>query len=109
MAKHTKQSASGKSFHGVKFKATPQQLINLFPNSYDEQNDGRDKTNFDFTLETESGKVFTIYDWKEYRPLRMDEVVEWHVGAHDEVTSIEGRDEVVKLIKKFEELGKHYR
>ena len=50
MAKHTKQSASGTSFHGVKFKATPQQLINLFPNSYDEQNDGRDKTNFDFTL-----------------------------------------------------------
>ena len=109
MAQHTRKSAGGTSFHGVTLKATPQQLIDLFPNSYDEYNNGRDKTNFDFTLQTESGKVFTIYDWKEYRPLRMDEVVEWHVGAHDEVTSIEGRDEVVKLIKKFEELGKHYR
>lgn len=99
MAKHTRKSAGGTSFYGITLKATPQQLIDLFPNSYDEQNDGRDKTNFDFTLETESGKVFTIYDWKEYRQLRMNEVVEWHVGASNEATSIEGRDEVVAMLK----------
>ena len=96
MPKHTKQSAGGTSFHGVTFKATPQQLINLFPNSYEENGD---KTNYDFTLETESGKVFTIYDWKEYRVLKMNEMVEWHVGAKDEITSIEGRDEVLAMLK----------
>lgn len=99
MAQHTRKSAGEASFHGVTLKATPQQLIDLFSNSVYEQNDGRDKTNFDFTLETESGKVFTIYDWKEYRPLRMDEVVEWHVGAKSLSVSIEGRDEVVAMLK----------
>ena len=99
MAKFTRKTGDGTSFHGVKFKATPQQLIDLFPNSYYERNDGRDKTNFDFTLETENGKEFTIYDWKKYRPLSKDEVVEWHVGAQDMITSIEGRDEVVSMIK----------
>ena len=99
MAKHTRKSAGGTSFHGVTLKATPQQLIDLFPHSVYEQNDGRDKTNFDFTLQTESGKVFKIYDWKEYRPLRMDEVVIWHVGAHNEETSVKGRDEVVEMLK----------
>jgi len=99
MAKQTRKSAGGTSFYGVTLEATPQQLIDLFPNSYYEHNDGRDKTNFDFTLQTESGKVFTIYDWKEYTPLRMDEVVEWHVGSHDKITSIEGRDEVVAMLK----------
>lgn len=99
MAKHTRKSAGGTSFYGITLKATPQQLIDLFPNSYDEQNDGRDKTNFDFTLQTESGEVFTIYDWKEYRRLEMDEVVKWHIGASNEATSIEGRDEVVAMLK----------
>ena len=99
MAKHTRKSSGGTSFYGTILKATPQQLIDLFPNSYDEYNNGRDKTNFDFTLQTESGKVFTIYDWKEYRPLRMDEVVIWHVGAHNEETSVKGRDEVVAMLK----------
>lgn len=99
MAQHTRKSAGGTSFHGVTLKATPQQLIDLFPHSVYEQNDGRDKTNFDFTLQTESGKVFTIYDWNYYRKLRMDEVVEWRVGASSEATSIEGRDEVVEMLK----------
>jgi hypothetical protein len=99
MAQFTKKSASGTSFHGTTLKATPQQLINLFPMSYHEQNDGRDKTNFDFTLVTESGDVFTIYDWKEYRPLRMDEVVEWHVGAVNASVSEQAKQEVMALLK----------
>ena len=99
MAKFTKKSSSGTSFYGTTLKATPQQLIDLFPNSYYEQNNGSDKTNFDFTLETESGDVFTIYDWKEYRPLRMDEVVEWHVGAFNGSVSEQGKQEVMALLK----------
>ncbi len=84
MAKHTDKSANCTSYHGVEFSATPQQLIDLFPNSYHVCNNGMDKVNFDFTLETEDGNVFTIYDWKEYRPLEMDEVVEWHIGGFNE-------------------------
>jgi hypothetical protein len=99
MAKHTRKDGGGTSFHGTTLKATPRQLTHLFPNAYDEQNDGRDKTNFDFTLETESGDVFTIYDWKEYRPLRMDEVVTWHIGAKDGSVSEQGKQEVMALLK----------
>lgn len=101
MAKATKKSASGTSFHGTTFKATPQQLVDLFTPDYD-ANDGRDKTNFDFTLETESGDVFTIYDWKYYRRLRMDERVEWHVGAFNGEVSEQGEKEILALLTERE-------
>lgn len=60
MAKATIKSSDFTSFHGATLKATPQQLINLFPNSYDEENEGRDKVNFYFTLEAERFLQFTI-------------------------------------------------
>ena len=100
MAKHTNQSGSGTSFHGVVFSATPQQLIDLFPDSYNEQNDGEDKVNFDFTLENENGDVFTIYDWKEYRPLEMNENIEWHIGGRNQETCLQGKAEVLELLNK---------
>ena len=100
MAKHTIQSGGGTSFHGVVFLATPQQLVDLFPDSYNEQNDGEDKTNFDFTLETESGDVFTIYDWKEYRPLEMNENIQWNIGGHNKDTCLQGKAEVLELLNK---------
>ena len=100
MAKFTNKTSSGTSFYGIEFSATPQQLVDLFPDSYNEQNDGEEKTNFDFTLETESGDVFTIYDWKEYRPLEMDEVVEWHIGGFNEQSCKQGKQEVLELLNK---------
>ncbi len=102
MAKHTEKSASGTSFYSVVFSATPQQLIDLFPNSYYGQNDGSDKTNFDFTLETKDGNVFTIYDWKEYRPLDMNEIIEWHIGGFNEQTCLQGKVEVLELLNKLQ-------
>lgn len=102
MAKHTNKSAVGTSYHGIEFSATPQQLIDLFPDSYHACNNGMDKVNFDFTLETEDGEVFTIYDWKEYRPLEMDEVVEWHIGGFNEQTCKQGKAEVLALLNKLQ-------
>jgi len=99
MAKHTEKSGSGTSFHSVVFSATPQQLVDLFIPS-NEQNDGGDKTNFDFTLETENGDVFTIYDWKEYRPLEMNEIIEWHIGGRNQETCLQGKAEVLELLNK---------
>jgi hypothetical protein len=32
-------------------------------------------------METEDGTIFTVYDWKEYRPLEENEMIEWHVGG----------------------------
>ena len=106
MAKPTKKSISGTSFHGVTFSATPNQLIKLFPNSYDASNDGEDKTNFNFTLETDRFDVFSIYDWKYYRPIGMDEVIEWHIGAMSEHISLIAKAEVLALLESNSDITK---
>jgi len=100
MAIQTNKTADGTSFYFVVFFATPKKLKELFPNSYYEQNNGKDKTNFDFTLETKSGNVFTIYDWKQYRKLKMNEIVEWHIGGENEAICLEAKSEILELLNK---------
>ncbi len=78
--------------------ATPRRLVELFPKSYSQNNTGEDKTNFDFVLETEAGEVFSIYDWKYYRPLDLDEVVEWHIGSKTPATSFAARAELLGML-----------
>ena len=100
MIKQTKKSLNGTSFFDVTFMSTPKKLKKLFPNSYQEHNDGSDKTNFDFELETEKGNVFSIYDWKEYRKLKMNETIEWHIGAFGRSQSIDALHELNQLLEK---------
>ena len=80
--KHTKKSASGTSFFGDVFQAKVSDLRTILGQPKFEHNDGQDKTNLDWTMETESGEAFTVYDWKYYRPLEEEEMVEWHIGGH---------------------------
>lgn len=80
--KHTEKSASGTGFFGDVFQATPSDLRTILGQPKFEHNDGQDKTNREWTMETESGEVFTVYDWKYYRPLDEDETVEWHIGGN---------------------------
>lgn len=71
------------SFHGDTITTTPAKLIALAKKlgaSYYDGNDGEDKTNFDFSFQTDSGTYFTVYDWKEYRKLNVNNPVEFHVG-----------------------------
>jgi hypothetical protein len=73
--------SNGTSFYGHVFVTTPQRLIDLFGPAECSNNDGEDKTNFEWTLMI-GDLPFTVYDWKEYRSLRMEEKIEWHIGAH---------------------------
>jgi hypothetical protein len=98
MAKHSNQWQSS-SFHGVTFSATPNQLIKLFPNSYTKTNDGQEKSNFDFNLETDNGDAFSVYDWYYFRPLKMDEVIEWHIGAMSEHISLIAKAEILAMLE----------
>ena len=98
MAKKTYQSADGTSFHGVVIRATVDQLISAFGDPSMEYNTGEDKVNFEWEMETDEGEVFTIYDWKEGRPLRLDEYVVWHIGAKDKSTSNTAEDEILKKL-----------
>jgi hypothetical protein len=79
--KQTDKSANGTSFHDTTFTAAVADLRKILGEPQCEQNDGQDKCNFDWTMETEDGTVFTVYDWKEYRRLEEDEDIEWHVGG----------------------------
>ena len=93
-------NTSGTSFHGVTLTVTPQKLIDVLgePDFFD--NDGQDKVNMEYNLETEDGIVFTIYDWKEYRPLQMDEKIEFHIGGFSYSQCAEAKNEVLRLINK---------
>lgn len=90
--------SSGTSFHGHVFRATPQQLIDLFGPAHYSANDGEDKTNFDWTMILGGQVPFTIYDWKEYRTLKMNEKVEWHIGAKNPYFASLALSEVIKLL-----------
>ena len=87
MCKLTNSSTNGTSFQDVTFKASVQQLTNAFGDPAYECNTGEDKVNFEWDMETEEGDVFTIYDWKEYRKLDLDELIERHIGAHSKSVS----------------------
>jgi hypothetical protein len=97
MAKKTFKCTDGTSFHGVTIRATVEQLTNAFGEP-DNNNTGEDKVNFVWDMETDEGEVFTIYDWKEGRPLRLDEYVIWHIGAKDKSTSNTAEDELLKKL-----------
>jgi hypothetical protein len=96
--KPTTKSASGTSFHGTTIEATPNELSNLLNEPYSSYNNGMDKTNFDWVIETETGDVVTIYDWKYYHPLDMDTTYEWHIGGHSKTGTEIAKNELKQLL-----------
>lgn len=99
MAKPTEKSPNNTSFFGEHIQTTPNKLMKLFPDSYVFENSGEDKTNIEFTLETDDGDVFTIYDWKYYRPLSMNETVDFHIGGLSENVTRTAKQELIKMLK----------
>ncbi len=100
MVKKSKKSPTGTSFHDVTIRATANQLLELLGPAQWGGNDGSDKVNFDWVCETSKGKLFTIYDWKFYRPLDLNEEVDFHIGANGFMTSMEAREELLKALTK---------
>ena len=97
MVKETNKSCNGTSFHRTTIVTTPRKLVEMFPNSYYEQNSGEDKTNFDFVLENSKGDVFTIYDWKEYRRIDMDEEIEFHIGGFNRDITEQSKKDLLSM------------
>lgn len=97
--KKTNKSVIGTSFHNTTIKATVRELVKLIGTPVCEDNNGEDKVNFEWEVETNNEKVATIYDWKYYRPLSKDEIIEWHIGSHDEFTAIEAKDELEIMLE----------
>lgn len=104
MARHTEQDSTFTAFYGTTLRTTLRNLITLFPESYTHNgNFGEEKVNFNFTLETEDDKVFTIYDWKEYRPLTLDEEINWHIGGFNGYDTMVACDEVLAMLEGLSE------
>lgn len=98
MAKKTFKSVNGTSFHGTCIRASYAELEQVLGPANYQDNGGGDKVNFEWNLETEDGEPFTVYDWKEYRRLRPDEQVEWHIGGHNGLTTITAKEELNLLL-----------
>lgn len=89
------------SFHGETVRASVQDLKTILGKPICEQNDGNDKVNFEWEMETEEGEVFTVYDWKEYRVIDEDEIIEWHIGSHKAVTSAIAVNEIADKLNNL--------
>jgi hypothetical protein len=98
--KKSNQNTDGTSFQHITFKASVQDLINVFGEPDYEYNTGNDKVNFEWVMETDDEEVFTTYDWKEYRKLDLDEQIEWHIGSHSKSISNTALEEIKLLLNK---------
>lgn len=98
--KTTNQSAIGTSFHDTYLTTTVNKLIAAIGEPKYVQNNGSDKVNFEWCLETDNGNVFTIYDWKEYRPIELDEEIEFHIGGKSASITNQVLLEINQALKK---------
>jgi len=96
--KLSSKSANMTSFHGSVIKTTVNKLIEKIGKPQYGSNDGEDKINFDWVCETSLGSVYTIYDWKEYRPLDLNEEIEFHIGGFSNHDTEFARQELEKLL-----------
>ena len=99
------------SYHGVAIHTSPRKLLQLADDLiqrgkagdteialYYDGNTGEDKTNFDFQFNTSEGYFFTVYDWKEYRPIGLDEAIEFHIGGLNELETWVAKKELIKYL-----------
>ena len=96
MAKLSNKESNGTSYHGIDIKSTLNLLRKVLGEPQYIHNTGDDRTNVDYVCETEDGDVFTIYDWKEYRKIGDDEVINFHIGAHTDRIAFNAKQELHK-------------
>lgn len=87
----------GTSYHMMNITTTVDKLIDAIGAPQIEDNDGNDKVNVEWICELSDGTVFTIYDWKEYRPIDYNEEIEFHIGAKDKAASQRAMEALGKL------------
>ena len=99
--KPTTKSSNGTSFHDSIINCSVSTLYKVLGEPYYDGNDGDDKTNFEWEMETEEGDVFTVYDWKEYRSLSPLDVIEWHIGGNSKRVTEQAKKEIREAIVKI--------
>ena len=92
--KKTFKEIGGTSFHSTVIEATVNELKQILGEPDYDGNDGEDKVNFTWEMETDNGDVFTVYDYKEYRSLPENEVIEWHIGGYNKDVTEQAKREI---------------
>lgn len=93
------------SFHGDRFTTTVVRLKQIC-DSWEESNGCGDKVNYDFSFTTPDGRDFWVYDWKEYRAIEDNEVIDFHIGADSPSHSREALRYLRELMKGLDYLTK---
>lgn len=88
------------SYFGTVLTTTVNNLIDKFGKPSFEDNCGEDKVNVEWNMETSTGKVFTIYDWKEYREIDFDEEIHFHIGGFNQNDTTLALIEITKILSE---------
>jgi hypothetical protein len=96
----TNKSTGGTSFHDTTIGTTIYTLRKLLGEPVCEDNTGESKVNYEWVMETWGGDVFTVYDWKEYRPLDEHEVIEFHIGGNSKAITEQAKKEIYEVFER---------
>jgi len=111
--KQTTKSPVGTSFHDTVINTTVNKLIKAIGKPYMYKNLGDDKVNFEWRMELADGTVFTVYDYKEYRKIDLDELIEFHIGGFNSSDTKKALIEICRAIDntkdQWDEVIAHYK
>jgi hypothetical protein len=99
MLKKSESFGIGTSFHGITIRATANQLSEIV-GEYSKLKSGDGKVVFQWILENEDEEIITIYDWKMYREVGIDEEIEWNIGGHNKQSTEKAKEEILNLLNK---------
>ena len=98
--KKTFKEIGGTSFHDTTINCSLATLRKVLGEPEYNRNDGEDKINFEWEMEMNDGDVFTVYDWKEYRSLNDNDMIEWHIGGFNRTATEQAKSEIREAIVK---------
>ena len=96
--KKTFKEIGGTSFHDTTIGTTVHTLTKILGEPNYSGNDGEDKINYEWEMETNDGDVFTVYDWKEYKALDEHEIIEFHIGGHSKAVTEQAKNEMYEAM-----------
>ena len=102
----TEKSTYYTSFHDTTIGTTVHTLRELLGKPEYEENIGEYKVNFEWVMETSDGDVFTVYDWKKYRPLDEHEIIEFHIGGKNKAVTEQAKNEIYDALESYSRKAK---
>ena len=85
------------SFHGQTVTTTVNKLIKAIGEPMYVDNSGEDKSNYDFSFMVQDFEAF-VYDWKEYRRIGPNELIDFHIGTDTPMQSLIAKEELEQLL-----------